>query len=173
MEAEKDQHKLEKTKLEAQKTATRAEQLSSLIRGMFREVLADVEKLRASAGPRGKAKGALENKFYAASLDILGLGVDDINDFIEPRQMQPNADLVQLVEQLNQLVETSEPAAGVETTLEAYKRLLQEKSELERRAQSARDTLLGTTMSTQGDLKVPSSLEGTAKLAPPPSAITN
>ena len=139
-EMEKEQQKIGKTKQALRATEGKVQKLSVMLRTMFRELLTDIEKLRARAGAyqKGMAKtGEIDNKFYMESLNILGIGAEEMGEFVQPKEgaalsAQENADLVKLVEQINRVVEGDEMPRDYEDIIEQHKGLLKERTELEK-----------------------------------------
>ncbi len=137
---EKGQKKIGKTKERLRAAETKVQKLSVMIRTLFRELLTEVEKLRARAGAYQKslksAGGEIEGKFYADSMDILGLGAEDIGEFVQSRQgeeeKKDNDDLVKLVERINRVVDNTEQPEDYEAVIEKHKQLMKEKVDLER-----------------------------------------
>eukprot|EP01022_Parablepharisma_sp_SALTPOND_P036388 TRINITY_DN98_c0_g1_i1.p1 TRINITY_DN98_c0_g1~~TRINITY_DN98_c0_g1_i1.p1 ORF type:complete len:3109 (+),score=697.90 TRINITY_DN98_c0_g1_i1:340-9666(+) len=135
-EAEKGQKKVGKTKQKLKAAEGKNQQLSIMLRTIFRELLTDIEKLRmrANAYRLAKAEAVVENQFYRESLDILGIGAEDMQEFV-PRGEQTgeeNGDLIELVEKINRIVENNEIPKDYEDVVEKYKALVKEKVQLEK-----------------------------------------
>ena len=129
-----------KTKQKLRAAEAKIQKLSVMLRTLFRELLTEVEKLRARAGAYQKSmamtKGDIEGKFYAESMNILGLGAEEIGEFVQAKageeDKKGNEDLVKLVERINRVVDNSELPEDYETVIEKHKQLMKEKVDLER-----------------------------------------
>jgi len=126
------------TKQKLQAAESKNQQLSILLRTLFRELLTEIEKLRMRVGAYkkglAKAKAENESKFYKESLDILGLGAEDMGEFMSEKDNfeENNQDLIELVTKINRIVENNEISQDYEDIIAKYKELMKEKVDLER-----------------------------------------
>lgn len=139
-EIEKEQKKVEKIKEKLREGEDKNAKLSVMLRTMLREILMEVEKLRARASAHRKVTGKQEEvdkKFYAESLDILGIEAEEMGEFVQHKksassQEQINQDLLALAEKINKIVENKEEQNDYSDVIEQFKTLLKEKSGLEK-----------------------------------------